>query len=146
MMSEKKRRRGDRIDATYVRDVSPMHFLLPYIYPNRTDNEAFISEEIDLTALEAFLKEKNEGRTTDKYTLMHAICMAIVRTITLRPKMNRFIKGHRMYQRNDLSIGFTLKKQFSDEAKEALAFMKFGPKIRICFYLGQGDIRHFRRK
>jgi len=130
-MSESKRRRGDRIDGTWVRDIGPMHFFMPYLYPNRADNEAFVSEEIDLTALEAFLAKKNAGRTTDRYTLMHAICAALVRTITLRPKMNRFIKGHRIYQRNDISLAFVVKKQFADEGKEALAFRKFGPGTTI---------------
>ena len=130
-MAESKRRWGDRIDATLVRNVDPMHFLFPYIYPNRTDNEAFITEQIDLTEVEKFLAEKNAGLTSDKYTLLHVIAAALVRTVTLRPKMNRFIKGHRLYQRNDLSLAFTVKKQFTDEAHEALAFMKFGPETTV---------------
>jgi hypothetical protein len=124
-------RSGDRIDAKWVRDVDPLHFFLPYLYPNRADNEAFMSETVDLTALEAFLEEKNRERTTDKYTLMHAISAAVVRTITLRPKMNQFIKGHRIYLRNELSLAFVIKKEFSDEGHEALAFLKFGPETTI---------------
>lgn len=130
-MAETKRRWGDRIDATLVRDNDPLHFFMPYLYPNRADNEAFISEQVDLTAVEAYLAKKNAGLTTDKYTLMHVIAAALVRTITLRPKMNRFIKGHRLYQRNDLSLSFVVKKQFADEGKEALAFLKFGPETTM---------------
>lgn len=130
-MPESKRRWGDRIDATLIRDNDPLHFFMPYLFPNRTDNEAFISEQIDLTAVEAYLAKKNEGRTEDKYTLMHVISAALVRTITLRPKMNRFVKGHRIYQRNDLSLSFVVKKQFADEGKEALAFRKFGPETTL---------------
>ena len=130
-MAETKRRWGDRIDATLVRDNDPLHFFMPYLYPNRADNEAFISEQVDLTAVEAYLAKKNAGLTADKYTLMHVIAAALVRTITLRPKMNRFIKGHRLYQRNDLSLSFVVKKQFADEGKEALAFLKFGPETTM---------------
>lgn len=130
-MPKSKRRWGDRVDATLVRDNDPLHFFMPYLYPNRADNEAFISEQIDLTAVEAYLAKKNEGRTEDKYTLMHVVAAALVRTITLRPKMNRFIKGHRLYQRNDLSLAFVVKKQFADEGKEALAFRKFGPETTL---------------
>jgi len=130
-MAENKRRWGDRIDAKWVRDIDPLHFFMPYLYPNRADNEAVVTEEIDLTALEAYLAKKNEGLTTDKYTLMHAVCAALVRTITLRPRMNYFVKGNRLYERNDISLAFTIKKQFSDHAKEALAFRKFGPETTI---------------
>ena len=130
-MSKSKRRWGDRIDATLVRDNDPLHFFMPYLYPNRADNEAVLQEEVDLTALNAFLAEKNKGRSTDKYTLMHAVCTALVRTITLRPKLNYFIKGNRLYKRNDISLSFVVKKQFADTGKEALAFRKFGPETTI---------------
>ena len=53
------------------------------------------------------------------------ILAAIVKTITLRPKMNRFIKGGRMYQRKFLSLAFVVKKKFSDNGDEALAFVNF---------------------
>ncbi len=125
MMNEKKKRRGDRFDAAWVRDADAMHWFMPYIYPNRADNEAFIQEELDLTALEAYLDQKNAGLSGDKYTLFHAIAAALVKTVTLRPKMNRFIQGSRLYQRDALSLAFVIKKQFNDEAHEALAFLKF---------------------
>ncbi|MBQ8087609.1 MAG: 2-oxo acid dehydrogenase subunit E2 [Clostridia bacterium] len=126
-----KRRRGDRIDAKWVRGNDPMHFFLPYIYPNRADNEAVVKEQIDLTALNAYLEKKNAGLDANKYTLFHAICQALVHTITLRPKMNYFIKGHRIYQRNDISLAFVVKKQFHDNGQEALAFLKFGADSTI---------------
>ena len=126
-----KRRWGDRKDARWVRDVDPMHYFTPYLYPNRADNEAVVHEEIDLTNLNAFLEKKNEGLSEDKYTLMHAVAAALVRTITLRPKLNYFIQGRRMYERNDISLGFVVKKQFADTGKEALAFKKFGPETTI---------------
>ena len=124
-MGKKKKRWGDRFDATLIRDIDAMHWFMPYLYPNRADNEAFIQEEFDLTNLEAFLAKKNEGRTEDKYTIFHALAAAFVKTVTLRPKMNRFIQGRRVYQRDELSLAFVVKKQFNDEAHEALAFIKF---------------------
>ena len=124
-MANPKKRMGDRFDATLVRDIDPLHWFVPYLYPNRADNEAFVQEEFDLTNLEAFLAKKNEGRTKDKYTIFHAIAAALVKTVTLRPKMNRFIQGRRLYQRDELSLGFVVKKQFKDNGAEGLAFIKF---------------------
>ena len=49
------------------------------------------------------------------------IVAALVKTITLRPKMNRFIANKNFYQRNEISMSFVVKKQFADEAAEALA-------------------------
>ena len=131
-MAELKKRRGDRFDATLVRDIDPLHWFMPYLYPNRADNEAFVQEEFDLTNLEAFLEKKNEGLDkAHRYTIFHAVCAAIVKTFTLRPQMNRFIKGCRLYQRDDLSLGFVVKKQFRDNAAEGLAFIKFPPETTV---------------
>ncbi|MBQ6595468.1 MAG: 2-oxo acid dehydrogenase subunit E2 [Clostridia bacterium] len=126
-----KRRWGDRIDGRWVRDIDPMHYFTPYLYPNRADNEAVVHEEIDLTSLNAFLEEKNRGLTEDKYTLLHAIGAALVRVLTLRPKLNYFIQGSRLYERNHISLAFVVKKKFSDGGGEALAFKKFGPETTI---------------
>ena len=126
-MPEKlKKRRGDRFDATLIRDLDPLHWFMPYIYPNRADNEAFIREDFDLTNVEAFLEGKNAGLDrADRYTLFHVVAAALVKAVTLRPHMNRFIQGRRIYQRDELSLAFVVKKQFADDAKEALAFIKF---------------------
>ena len=96
---------------------------MPIIYPNRCDNEAFISERIDLTAAERFLEEKNAANPEYKYTFFQLIVTALIKTVTLRPKMNRFIANKNIYQRNEVSASFVIKKQFEDESKEGLAFI-----------------------
>ena len=49
------KRIGDRKDGTLLRDLDSMHFIVPLLYPNRCDNEAFISEQIDLTAVNEYI-------------------------------------------------------------------------------------------
>ena len=133
MSKEKKEkiRRGDRFDGVWLREEPAMNQFMAYLYPNRADNEAYINEELDLRPIEEFLARKNAGRTTDKYTYFHVICSAIVKAFTLRPKMNRFISGNRLYQRKYLSVAFVVKKKFSDRSEEGLAFRKFGPDSTI---------------
>ena len=114
---------GDRRDGKLIRDIDSMHFIMPLIYPNRCDNEAFISERIDLTAADAYLEKKNADDPVYKYNLFQLIVTAMVKTITLRPKMNRFIVNGNMYQRNDVSAAFVVKKLFADNGAEGLAFI-----------------------
>ena len=131
-MATQEKRMGDRFDATLLRDIDPLHWFMPYLYPNRADNEAFIREEFDLTNLEAFLEKKNVSLDkAHRYTIFHAVAAALVKTVTLRPQMNRFIKGCRLYQRDELSLGFVVKKQFKDDGGEGLAFIKFPPETTI---------------
>ena len=130
-MAKEKIKRGDRFDGVWLRDEPSMNQIMSYIYPNRADNEAYINEEIDLRPIEAYLARKNEGRTEDKYTYFHIICAAVVKAFVLRPKMNRFISGNRMYQRKYLSVAFVVKKKFSDRSEEGLAFRKFDESSTI---------------
>ena len=54
-----KRKIGDRKDGTLLRSTDSMHLIMPLMYPNRCDNEAFISERIDLTNINRYLEKKN---------------------------------------------------------------------------------------
>ena len=94
---------------------------MPLMYPNRCDNEAFISERIDLTNVLAYLDEKNASDPDYKYNFFQVMVTIMLKVITLRPKMNRFIANKNFYQRNEVSMSFVVKKQFADEAAEALA-------------------------
>lgn len=131
MEETQKRRLGDRKDGILLRDLDALHAFTPYLYPNRTDNEAFIRDEIDLSAVDEYLAKKNADNPEMAYKVFHVLLAAVIRTVTLRPKMNRFIQGYRMYQRRWLTAAFVVKKQFNDEAQEALAYLTFGDKDNI---------------
>ena len=117
------RKLGDRKDGKLLRDLDGLHFITPIIYPNRCDNEAFISERIDLSNINAFLAKKNAEHPEARYSLFQLLVTAALKTITLRPKLNRFIANRNTYQRNEVSASFVIKKQFSDAAEEGLAFI-----------------------
>lgn len=121
-MSEKKNR-GDRRDGRLVRNLDAMHVFMPYLLPNRTDNEAFVNESVDLSAVNAFLEKKNADNPDYKYTIFHVVAAALAKTIYQRPKLNRFIQGHRLYERNEILLSFVAKRIFSDDGDEALVLV-----------------------
>ena len=127
-MANQKRKWGDRKDGIWLKDIPAMNRLMPTLMPNRIANEAYISVDIDTEPLNAYLAKLNEGRTEDKYTFFHLISAAIGKAFILRPKMNRFIVGNKMYQRRKVNVAFTVKKRFDDHAEEALAFFDYDPK------------------
>lgn len=116
---------GDRSDAYRIRDIDGLHFYMPYLMPKRTEAEVYINEKIDVTKLLEYIKKKNENGER-KVTLFHCIIAAVARTIKMRPLLNRYISGKRFYMRNDISMGFTVKKQFTDHSEETL--MIYHPK------------------
>ena len=123
-MERTKRKWGDRKDGIWLKDLPAMNRIMPGIMPNRADNEAYITVEVDLRPLDAYLAQKNQGRTEDKYTYFHVISAAIAKAFVLRPRMNRFVCNKRIYQHRDLTVAFVVKKQFSDKSEEGLAFLK----------------------
>ena len=127
-MANTKRKWGDRKDGVWLKDIPAMNRIMPTLMPNRADNEAYINIDIDTRPLNAYLEKLNEGRTEDKYTFFHLISAAIGKAFILRPKMNRFIVGSKTYQRNNVTIAFTVKKRFNDHAEEALAFFEYAPE------------------
>ncbi len=130
-LDNKKRKHGDRKDGVWIRETDSMHTLFPHIMPNRADNEAVLNEVIDLTAVNEYIAKKNETGPAFKYTFFHVICAALIKTLVLRPKLNRFYAGKRFYQRNDYSISFIVKKEFADSSDEAVAIIKADPESDV---------------
>ena len=102
-----------------ARSRDPMHAFVPYIYTNRADSEAFIEETIDLTAVDAYLAAKNASNPEFRLYAFQLISTAILKTVVLRPKLNRFIAGRRVYQRSFLSLAFVAKKNSPTTVKES---------------------------
>lgn len=128
-MTQKKKKWGDRPDAVWLKDIPSMNRIMPGIMPNRADNEAYISVDVDYAPLKAYVEKKNEGcDPADKYTFFHVICAAAGKAFVLRPRMNRFICNRKLYQRDKITIGFTVKKKFDDKAEEALALFTYDEK------------------
>ena len=147
MADTQKRKFGDRRDARWVKDVSGLTTLMMHIMTNRTDSEVFLNDKIDVTELLQYLEKKNAQHPDYKTTVFHCFILAIGRMIRERPKMNRFIQGRRMYERNEISLSFVAKRRFTDHAEEALMF--FTPKeedtIDSFSYEIAGEVREMRK-
>lgn len=125
------RRWGDRYDAYRIKDIDGMHFYMAYLMPKRTEAEVYINEKIDITELLKYIEEKN-ATGERKVTLFHCIIAAMARTIKMRPLLNRYISGKRYYMRHEISMGFVVKKQFSDHAEETLMIYKPKDDENLC--------------
>ncbi len=118
----------DRFDGEYMGKVDGMHFIMPFIFPNRCDNETFFSFKVDLTNLNRYLEEKNASHPDYKYNMYQAIVTACLKTIHLRSKLNIFIHDKRMYRRKEVTAAFTVKQEFADDGGEVLAFIHSKPE------------------
>lgn len=119
-----------RNDATRVWDIAPYKQIFPYIMPRRADSLVYQNMVIDLTKTVAFIKaHKSEGGRS--YRIFELFLAAILRTIALRPELNRFVANYQYWQRNELSLNFVVKESYSDEAAEHSMPLIFDPSMTL---------------
>jgi len=122
-MEKTKRHWGDRKDGVWLKDLDSIHRMAPYLLRHRADREAFIEETVDLSRVKEYLIQKNAANPNNTYTIFQVVCTAIIKTLVLRPKLNRFIAGRRIYQRNSLSLAFMVKNSFHDDSEESFLML-----------------------
>jgi hypothetical protein len=119
-----KRKRGDRRDGRWLRDVDGFHAVMMNLIPDRCEAEVYAKEQFDVTNLLELVARRNLENPELTTKAFHVFVAAIAKTIWHRELLNRFVAGRRMYQRRELSFSFVVKRQFSDHSEEMLLVMK----------------------
>ncbi len=121
METVSKQRRQSRSDRRRIKDLDALHVIMPYLMPGRTNNEAVLTEVIDIAAIKEYVERKNSQNPEYKYSWFQVITAAIAKTIYLRPKLNWFISGRKYYERKEIMSSFVVKRAFDDHAEESIA-------------------------
>ncbi|MCB9498913.1 MAG: 2-oxoglutarate dehydrogenase [Bacillales bacterium] len=104
---------GMRPDGKRVKYLNGFYTIIPIVMKKRYDSMNQITIAIELDNLDSFIKEQME-KTGIIYSYMDIIAAALIRTICLRPELNRFVVNSRIYQREgiyySLAVQKTLKK------------------------------------
>lgn len=119
-----KKRRGDRRDGRWIRDIDGFHAVMMNLFPDRCEAEVYSKEQFDVTNLLELVERRNRENPELTTKAFHVFVAAIAKTIWHRELLNRFVAGRRMYQRGELSLAFVVKRQFSDHSEELLLVMK----------------------
>jgi len=125
MPETRKKDRRDKKHGWFVQNQDSMHIITPYVMPGRTKNEAVLSEDLDLTNLMEYIKKQNEANPDQPYTWFMAMAAAMVKVFILRPKMNYYISGYRLYEHKEITFAFVIKRDFNDDGAEHLAKIEF---------------------
>ena len=120
---------GKRNDGREAKNLSPVFRVIPCIMKERDDAQVFFNQDIVITAIEDYIAKKAEEGI--KLSLMDIIFAAIVRIISERPQLNRFVMNGRIYDRNEITISLTIKKSLSDEAEETVIKVPFTGKENV---------------
>lgn len=109
-----------------IRTLPPMNAIETYFMPNRNGASNTFTCELDITETDKYIKQKRLDGLKG-LGLMHVILAAYVRTIASYPGINRFIRGQKIYARNNIEMCLTIKKQMSLDAQETVIKLEANP-------------------
>ena len=116
-----------RPDAELVK-TSKFHEFKFHVMQGRMESIIFFDLQVDLTNTLAFVEKFNKDRDEeDVLSLFQIFLAAGVRTLVNRPKLNRFVSGNRLWQRNQILISFVVNKEKSGEGEEIVSMIDFDP-------------------
>ncbi len=118
-----------RSDGTDIsKKIDPFQAVFPYLMTQRTGAQIFLREQIDIEPALDFLESVNRGAKRKKLSLFSIVIAALVRVLSQRPKLNRYVAWRKIYKRNEYSISFIIKENtLNEESGEATLKIIFDP-------------------
>ena len=114
---------GKRCDGRRVHDIEPFQRIVPYIMKTRTDSQNLFNDDFLCEPLDEYINlKKAEGIN---YNYMKIIIAAMVRTIALRPALNRFVMNGKIYTRSKIWVSFVVHRTLRDDSA--------GTTVKLCF-------------
>jgi len=115
----------DRYDGWRARNVDAVFSVIPYFLRTRMDSQNFFEESVNVDIIEDFIKKHKED--IPNLSIMHVIMAAMVRLISQRPHLNRFVIWNKIYARNHMNFSIAVKRTLSDDGEETLIKPYFQP-------------------
>lgn len=120
-----------RPDARPAEGVPPYRRFMPALMPTRRASSVLLDQRVALDRTRAFLDEFNVARGAHA-TVFHVVIWAIVRTLAAHPRLNRFVAGGRLWQRDGIWISYTAKKAFDEDAPLFEVKRRFEPDVSFA--------------
>ena len=115
-----------RFDGTLCTDVPAYRRIVPFLMRGRNESAVYFEQTIDLTRTLPFIAEWNASHPREqRITFFHVLLGALPRLLAERPRLNRFVSGERIYQRNGVHVSFAAKKKMDDEAPLQVVKLRF---------------------
>lgn len=120
------KRAGDRREGRLLRTLPAFHRISPFIQRRRSDAESSVSDSVEVSAVEDWLRSKrSEGWS--ELGFLHLMAAAYVRTVSMCPGINRFVAGRHIFARNDIQLVMNVKRGPYVKATETAVKLSFAP-------------------
>ena len=99
----RRRSMTDRRDGRRLRTISPLFQLSPFTMLTPADAACSFTDSAETSVIEAWLRSRRADGN-ENMTLLHVVIAAYVRTLALRPALNRFVSGRFIYARDTIDV------------------------------------------
>lgn len=105
-----------RRDGVHIKNLDPLMRIIPHIMYDRTDALNYSFEEVDCAILDQYIKQY----TISELSYMHVLIASFVRTMYNFPHLNRFVVNGKIYQRDTITMSFTVHRSLRGESTETV--------------------------
>lgn len=128
-------------EGTLVRDVPPYRRMAAILFRRRNDSVVYFEEAVDVTGTLPWIDAWNARPGAPRCTLFRLLLHAAARALHENPRLNRFIAGRRLYQRDGVWLSFTAKKSMTPGAPLTVVKRRFEPGETLAAFLADLDAR-----
>ncbi len=115
--------------------VPPYRVLMPYIMPKRSDAAVFLEIEADVGDTLRFIEDYNR-KSPVKITVFYIFLYSILKGLVKHPELNRYVRGRRIYQREEMSIAFSMKPEKTAESPMREVKLRFSADLNFDEFVG----------
>ncbi len=113
-----------RFDGRKAKDVPNYRRILPFLMPRRNESVVYFEQTIDVENTSEWI-DQFKASSGERISVFHIALAAIAKTLHERPKLNRFVSGRSIYQRNGVWMSFGVKKSMDDDAPLSIVKREF---------------------
>jgi hypothetical protein len=100
---------------------------MPYLMKGRNESAVYFDLPVDVTRTRVFIDAFNAAHPATRITLFHVVLWAVVQTLERRPRLNRFVAGSKLWERDGIWISYSAKKRLDDESPIVILKRRFDP-------------------
>lgn len=113
-----------------VKNLDPFDSFIPFIMVERNDSQNTVRDFFEIAPTEDFIRQmRDEG--LEGFGVLHVILASYVRMVSQRPRVNRYIRGQRIWARNDITVSLAILRKMSLDGVETTIKMHFKPDYDI---------------
>ncbi len=135
---------GYRKDVNITRQIPGYRRILAFLTPHKNAAMVLFQDTIDVTETLDWIHRFTQ-RTGKRITVLHVFLAAAGRALHENPNLNRYVTGHRFYQRDGVYVSVSAKKALKQGARIVLLKMPLLPgddveavADRFATLLGEG--------